>query len=93
MGRIKAQAKSEIKGIEHPQMAQMAQMKRQEARGKRQKAKGIKHPQMAQMAQMKRQKAKAKPLDRGLHLATMMTQTTTTDKRQHLWIAAYSTPQ
>ena len=74
MGRIKAQAKSEIKGIEHPQMAQMAQMKRQEARGKR-------------------QEAKAKPLDRGLHLATMMTQTTTTDKRQHLWIAAYSTPQ
>ena len=52
MGRIKAQAKSEIKGIEHPQMAQMAQMKRQEARGKRQEARGKR-----QEARGKRQKA------------------------------------
>ena len=52
MGGIKSKAKSEIKGIEHPQMAQMAQMKRQEAKGKRQKAKGKR-----QKAKGKRQKA------------------------------------
>ena len=34
MGRIKAQAKSESKGIEHPQMTQMTQMKRQKAKAK-----------------------------------------------------------